>query len=146
MTRIINGKLTEIKDPTATYDGMNKNTADTAIASINTAIAAKYTLPGGGTTAQYIRGDGTLATFPSVGSGTVTSITAGTGLTGGTITTSGTIALSNVGTAGTYSGVTTDGQGRVTSGTNRSVSGTTRTLNSSFLISSSAARYPSTAA
>jgi hypothetical protein len=61
---------------------------------------------------SFLRGDGVCAT-PSGGSGTVTSITAGTGLTGGTITTSGTIALSSpvsatnggTGEAGTVSGV-----------------------------------------
>lgn len=53
------------------------------------------------------------------GSGTVTSITAGTGLTGGTISTSGTIALATSGvTAGTYQSVTVDAYGRVTAGTN----------------------------
>jgi hypothetical protein len=43
-------------------------------------------------------------TFNSKGSGTVTSITAGTGLTGGTITTSGTIAIDStvVVTTGSY--------------------------------------------
>lgn len=55
----------------------------------------------------------------TAGSGTVTSITAGTGLTGGTITAAGTIGLSNVGTAGSYTAVTTDAQGRVTAGTSR---------------------------
>lgn len=54
------------------------------------------------------------------GTGSVTSITAGTGLSGGTITTSGTISMPNTGTAGTYGGdqkyvqLTTDAQGRVT--------------------------------
>lgn len=48
--------------------------------------------------------------------GTVTSVTAGTGLSGGTFTTSGTISLPNVGAAGTYTKVTTDAQGRVTGG------------------------------
>lgn len=55
------------------------------------------------------------------GTGTVTSVTAGTGLSGGTITTSGTISMPNTGTAGTYASVTTDAQGRVTSGTTISI-------------------------
>lgn len=52
--------------------------------------------------------------------GTVTSVTAGTGLSGGVITASGTISMPNTGTAGTYGdathipGITTDAQGRVT--------------------------------
>ena len=46
--------------------------------------------PGGGTT-TFLRNDGTWASLS--GSGTVTSITAGSGLSGGTITTSGTISL-----------------------------------------------------
>ena len=51
--------------------------------------------------------------------GTVTKVTAGTGLTGGDITTSGTIALATSGvTAGTYESVTVDTYGRVTAGTN----------------------------
>lgn len=55
------------------------------------------------------------------GTGTVTSVTAGTGLSGGTITTSGTVSMPNTGTAGTYANVTTDAQGRVTSGTTLSI-------------------------
>ena len=51
--------------------------------------------------------------------GTVTKVTAGTGLTGGDITTTGTIALATSGvTAGTYKRVTVDAYGRVTSGDN----------------------------
>jgi hypothetical protein len=49
--------------------------------------------------------------------GSVTSITTGTGLNGGPITNIGTISLTDVGTAGTYTKVTTNAQGQVTSGT-----------------------------
>lgn len=52
----------------------------------------------------YLRGDNTWATVG--GSGTVTSIIAGTGLTGGTITTSGTIAIDYTAT-NTWTGVNT---------------------------------------
>lgn len=87
---------------------------------LSAGLATKFNIPVG-TTAQYIRGDGSLATLPASGSGTVTSITVGTGLSGGTITTSGTISLPNTGTAGTYQTVTTDAQGRVTGGTSMSI-------------------------
>lgn len=69
------------------------------------------------------------------GTGTVTSVTAGTGLSGGAITSSGTISMPAVGTAGSYSGVTTDAQGRVSAGTVRSQSAATRSLNTAFQVS-----------
>lgn len=69
------------------------------------------------------------------GTGTVTSVTAGAGLSGGAITTSGTISMPSIGTAGSYSGVTTDAQGRVTAGTNRSQAAASRALNSAFQVS-----------
>jgi hypothetical protein len=62
--------------------------------------------------------------IPALPYGTVTSITAGTGLSGGTITTSGTIALANTTvTAGTYGSgtaipsITVNAQGQITSAT-----------------------------
>lgn len=56
------------------------------------------------------------------GGGTVTSIATGTGLTGGPITGSGTISLANIGTAGTYTKVTTNAQGQIISGGSLSAS------------------------
>lgn len=73
----------------------------------------------------------------AISAGTVSSITAGTGLSGGTITGSGTLSLPNVGTASTYSGVTTDAQGRITAGTVRSFAYQTRALNTCFQPSAS---------
>ncbi|QBF27146.1 hypothetical protein EXN22_16140 [Pseudomonas tructae] len=101
---------------------------------LQAALDGKFATPSG-TTVQYVRGDGSLATLPAPGTGTVTSITAGAGLSGGTITATGTISMPNTGTAGSYANVTTDAQGRVTAGTNRSQSAATRALNTAFQIS-----------
>jgi phage-related tail fiber protein len=60
-----------------------------------------------------------LAASKTSNTGTVTKVSAGTGLTGGDITTTGTISLATSGvTAGTYKRVTVDAYGRVTSGDN----------------------------
>ena len=49
--------------------------------------------------------------------GTITNVVAGTGLTGGGASGAVTLTLGSVGTAGSYTKVTTDAQGRVTAGT-----------------------------
>lgn len=188
---IVSGTLAVARIPTL---------AVSQTSGLQAALDSKFATPTG-TTAQYLRGDGTLATFPSIpatqvnadwnsssgvsqilnkpslatvattgayadltgkptipaaqvnsdwnavsgaaqilnkptlNSGTVTSVTAGTGLSGGTITNSGTISLPNIGTSGTYATVTTDAQGRVVSGTGRSFTRPSRTLNTAFQIS-----------
>ena len=68
-------------------------------------------------TLQYYDGTATQSlSTGGGGAGTVTSVTTGSGLAGGPITTTGTIALATVGTAGTYTKVTTDQYGRVIAG------------------------------
>ena len=87
------------------------------------------TLTGGGATS--ITGtypNFTINSTDNNSGGTITSLTAGSGLNGGTITTSGTISMPNTGTAGTYGSATetpvftTDNQGRITSVTNTIIS------------------------
>ena len=78
---------------------------------LQNALNAKFDDPTG-TTAQYLRGDGSLATFPTIPSGTVTSV----GLTmpsafsvaNSPITSSGTLAVTGAGTSAQY--VRGDGQ------------------------------------
>lgn len=96
------------------------------ISGLVTALSGKYPNPTG-TTSQYVRGDGTLATLPASGTGTVTSV----GLTstdftvsGSPVTVSGSItanlATSGV-TAGTYSSVTVNNKGIVTAASGISI-------------------------
>lgn len=122
-----------------TQDEFGRDIED-IVAALTASIALKMALPSG-TTAQYMRGDGTLATLPASGSGTVTSVGLSStdfSVSGSPVTASSSITanLNTVGTAGTYSGVTTDSKGRVTAGTNRSQASSSRSLNTCFQVSS----------
>ena len=91
-------------------------------------------------------------TFNNKGSGSVTSITAGTGLSGGTITTTGTIALANTAvSAGSYTlaSITVDAQGRLTSASNgtavTSLAGTANQITTSASTGAVTLSIPATA-
>ena len=81
----------------------------------STPVAGQFWYDSVSNTLKYYNGSNVMSLSTGGGGGSVTSVTAGTGLTGGTITTAGTISLDISGvTPGTYSKVTVDSYGRVT--------------------------------
>jgi hypothetical protein len=82
---------------------------------------SQLTATGSPSASNFLRGDNTWA---AAGTGTVTSITAGTGLSGGTITTSGTIALvTTYGAVGTYALLARSTNQNIVAGTSYAGSG-----------------------
>lgn len=97
-------------------------------------------ITGAGTTSQYIRGDGSLATFPSIPSGTVTSVAAsitGAAITigGSPVTTSGTLAFTFAGTTSQY--VRGDGSLATLPGGTGTVTSVALTVPAAFSVSGS---------
>ena len=85
----------------------------------NTTYSSKAAATNGTDVSLVTTGEKAIWNAKTSNTGTVTKVTAGTGLTGGDITTTGTIALATSGvTAGTYRSVTVDAYGRVTAGDN----------------------------
>lgn len=123
--------------PNTTYSLMSAAEINTGTSTTARSISAErlntwlntknYLINPGGSTSQYIRGDGSLADFPAPGgTGTVTQVTVGNGLTtnasGGNITSTGNIVL---GTPGNITLASTNSVGTSTHTHNFAPGGTT---------------------
>ena len=130
-SKIANDAITSAKVTDGTI--ATADIADAAINDLKVAnVAPSKLTQSGATTGQVLKWNGTTWTpqADDNSGGTLTSVTAGTGLTGGVITTTGTISLANTAvTPNTYgsstevSQFTVDAQGRITSANNVTITG-----------------------
>jgi len=91
---------------TATYPSLTELSYVKGVTSaIQTQLNGKFATPTG-TTSQYLRGDGSLATFPTIPTGTVTSVgltmPAAFSVANSPVTSSGTLAVTAAGTTAEY--------------------------------------------